>query len=138
MAELERALDYPWEKWTVFLHPAQRHLVERTYNGPARAAGSAGTGKTVVALHRALFLARCDPQATILLLTFSYALANALNVKLLRLIGHEPHLRERIQIHAMPELGYDLYTTYFGPPDIISPERLPISLQASRGDPCGI
>lgn len=44
--ELERALEYPWEKWTVFLHPAQRQLVERDYNGPARASGSAGTGKT--------------------------------------------------------------------------------------------
>src|SRR5207244_3405484 len=48
--ELERALDYPWDKWTVFLHPAQRSIVERNYNGPARVTGSAGTGKTVVAL----------------------------------------------------------------------------------------
>ena len=56
--ELERAFDYPWEKWTVFLHPAQRSIVERHYNGPARVAGSAGTGKTVVALHRAGHLVR--------------------------------------------------------------------------------
>lgn len=34
--ELRQALDYPWEKWIVFLHPAQRELVERNYNGPAR------------------------------------------------------------------------------------------------------
>ncbi len=52
--ELERALDFPWEKWTVFLHPEQRQWVEREYNGPARVSGSAGTGKTVVALHRAV------------------------------------------------------------------------------------
>src|SRR5580658_1310903 len=50
--ELERALDFPWDKWTVFLHPAQRALVERDHAGPARVAGSAGTGKTIVALHR--------------------------------------------------------------------------------------
>ncbi len=56
--ELERALDFPWEKWTVFLHPEQRELVEREYAGPARVAGSAGTGKTIVALHRAAHLAR--------------------------------------------------------------------------------
>ncbi len=55
--ELERALDFPWEKWTVFLHPAQRQFVERRANGPTRIAGSAGTGKTIVALHRAVFLA---------------------------------------------------------------------------------
>jgi mRNA-degrading endonuclease RelE of RelBE toxin-antitoxin system len=48
--ELERALNYPWEKWAIFLHPAQRTLVERSYSGPARVAGSAGTGKTIVDL----------------------------------------------------------------------------------------
>ena len=37
--ELERALDFPWEKWTVFLHPEQRELVERDYAGPARVVG---------------------------------------------------------------------------------------------------
>jgi hypothetical protein len=56
--ELERALDFPSEKWAVFLHPAQRQLIERDYTGPARVPGSAGTGKTVVALHRAVALAR--------------------------------------------------------------------------------
>ena len=56
--ELRRALDYPWERWTVFLHPAQRQVVERTYRGPARVSGSAGTGKTIVALHRAVHLTR--------------------------------------------------------------------------------
>ena len=60
--ELAQALEYPWEKWTIFLHPAQRQLVERDNNGPARVAGSAGTGKTIVALHRAVFLARTNPR----------------------------------------------------------------------------
>lgn len=60
--ELERALEYPWEKWTIFLHPAQRHLVERDFNGSARISGSAGTGKTIVALHRAVSLARNQPR----------------------------------------------------------------------------
>ena len=59
--ELERALDFPWEKWTVFLHPEQREWVERDYAGPARVSGSAGTGKTIVALHRAVHLARTNP-----------------------------------------------------------------------------
>ena len=84
--ELEAALEYPWEKWTVFLHPDQQGLVERNYNGPARVSGSAGTGKTVVALHRAAFLARSNPNARILLTTFSDALANLLRTKLGRLV----------------------------------------------------
>ena len=53
---LALALDYPWEKWTVFLHPSQKSIVEKQFNGPARVSGSAGTGKTIVALHRAVFL----------------------------------------------------------------------------------
>jgi len=90
--ELERALDFPWEKWTVFLHPAQRQLVERNYTGPARISGSAGTGKTIVAFHRAVALARRHPEARVLLTTFSKALANALKGRLQYLIGNEPNI----------------------------------------------
>lgn len=68
--ELERALNAPWEKWAVFLHPGQRALVERDFNGPARVTGSAGTGKTVVALHRAVYLADANPSSRVLLTTF--------------------------------------------------------------------
>jgi hypothetical protein len=103
--ELERALDYPWEKWTVFLHPAQRQLVERDYSGPARVAGSAGTGKTIVALHRAVYLARQNSHARVLLTTFSEGLANALRSRLRVLIGNEPRVAERIEVHAMNTSG---------------------------------
>ena len=52
-ADLAAALEAPWERWAVWLHPAQKEFVDRDFNGPARVIGSAGTGKTVVALHRA-------------------------------------------------------------------------------------
>lgn len=120
--ELERALDYPWEKWTVFLHPAQRQLVERDYNGPARVSGSAGTGKTIVALHRAVFLARNNPDARVLLTTFSGTLANALRTNLRRLIGNEPRLGERLEVHAMDEIGCRLYELTFGRAKVVSRE----------------
>ena len=48
----------PIEDWMIFLHPDQRTVVQRRYEGPARVRGSAGTGKTVVALHRAVELAK--------------------------------------------------------------------------------
>jgi superfamily I DNA/RNA helicase/mRNA-degrading endonuclease RelE of RelBE toxin-antitoxin system len=118
--ELERALNSPWEKWTVFLHPAQRQLVERSYNGPARVAGSAGTGKTIVALHRAVFLARNNPNARVLLTTFSGSLSNALRAKLRHLISNEPRLGERVEVHAMNAIARKLYTSNFGPPEIAS------------------
>ena len=56
--ELTAILDAPLEKWRVFLHPSQERLVARSFNGPARVTGGAGTGKTVVAMHRARHLAR--------------------------------------------------------------------------------
>ena len=122
--ELERALDYPWEKWTVFLHPAQKQLVERDYSGPARVSGSAGTGKTIVALHRAVYLTRSNPDARVLLATFSDTLASALRTKLRRLIGNEPRLGERLEVHAMNAIGQRLYELNFGRPQIASRELI--------------
>jgi superfamily I DNA/RNA helicase len=118
--ELQRALDFPWEKWAVFLHPEQRQWVERDYTGPARASGSAGTGKTIVALHRAVHLARTHPEARVLLTTFSDILANALHTKLKRLVGSEPRLAERIDVHSLNALGLRLYKSHCGPVNLAS------------------
>ena len=122
--ELERALDYPWEKWTIFLHPAQRQWVEKDYNGPARVSGSAGTGKTIVALHRAVFLARNYPDARVLLTTFSDLLANSLRTKLRRLISNEPQISERLEVHSINSLGRRLYEMQFGTANIVSRKEL--------------
>ncbi|HEY4979574.1 MAG TPA: UvrD-helicase domain-containing protein, partial [Candidatus Acidoferrum sp.] len=122
--ELQRALDFPWEKWTVFLHPEQRQLVERDYAGPARVAGSAGTGKTIVALHRAAHLARTQPDARVLLTTFSDSLANALQNKLKRLLGNEPRLAERIDVYSLNAIGLRLYKTHVGQAKIASGEMV--------------
>jgi superfamily I DNA/RNA helicase len=56
-SHLQQALSRPIHDWMGFLHPAQARLVRRTFNGPARVRGPAGTGKTVVLLHRAAWLA---------------------------------------------------------------------------------
>jgi len=122
--ELQRALDYPWEKWTVFLHPEQRQWVECDYDGPARVAGSAGTGKTIVALHRAVYLARVHPDARVLLTTFSDTMANTLHTKLKRLLGSEPRLAERIDVHSLNAIGLRLYKAHVGQTTIASPEVL--------------
>ena len=84
----------------------QQQLVERALNGPARVPGSAGTGKTIVALHRAVFLARKHPESRVLLATFSQTLAKALHTRLKRLLGNEPLLAERIEVSpAAASLG---------------------------------
>ena len=122
--ELERALEYPWEKWTVFLHPGQRELVERDFNGPARVAGSAGTGKTIVAVHRAVFLGRRYPDSRVLLTTFSEPLSNALATKLRQLIGNQPRLGERIEVHSLNTIGKRLYEANVGKPRFASVDTL--------------
>ena len=131
---LERALDYPWEKWTVFLHPAQRQLVEREYRGPARVAGSAGTGKTIVALHRAVHLARAHSESRVLLATFSDALAAALRVRLKRLIGNEPKIAERLEVHSMSGIGRRLYAANVGRLELATDEDIQELLRQAAAD----
>ena len=111
---LKQALDYPWERWTVFLHPDQEALVTRRYTGPARVMGSAGTGKTVVALHRAVHLARRDPEARVLLATFDQVLSMALRQKLARLIADDDPARRRITVSYVDGVATSLYERVFG------------------------
>lgn len=67
--ELERIASAPIEDWMLFLHPDQRTLVDKEFNGPARVRGAAGTGKTVVALHRAAALSKRYPDEQPILVT---------------------------------------------------------------------
>ena len=122
--ELQRALEYPWEEWTVFLHPDQHGLVERDFNGPARVSGSAGTGKTIVALHRAVYLLRQHSQSKVLLATFSETLASSLRTKLGRLIGDDSGLQDRIQVDSVTGIATQLYTEAYGHPDMASEKTL--------------
>ena len=71
-AELRRVIEGgDFGAWRVFLHPEQRKYAERSYSGPFRLSGGAGTGKTVVLLHRTRMLARREPDSRILLTTFT-------------------------------------------------------------------
>ena len=81
-AELRRVFEEGLEGWRVFLHPEQRKIAYRDYSGPAMVRGGAGTGKTVVAMHRAKYLADeigKDPTRAgqrVLLTTFTTSLAH--------------------------------------------------------------
>ena len=122
--ELAEALEYPWEKWTIFLHPAQLGLVERNYNGPARVSGSAGTGKTVVALHRAAYLAKSNPGSRILLTTFSDALANLLRSKLQLLVPQDTQTGSRISVDSLDAVALRLYEAKLGPVKLAPQETI--------------
>ena len=56
--DLMRMLEAPLETWIAFLHPSQRSLATGDFSGPVKVTGGAGTGKTVVAMHRTRHLAR--------------------------------------------------------------------------------
>lgn len=76
--ELARMLDAPLEKWRVFLHPSQSRIVQMNANGPVRVLGGAGTGKTVVLMHRARHIAErvfTGAQDRVIVTTFTKNLA---------------------------------------------------------------
>ena len=104
--------------------------------GAFRVAGSAGTGKTVVAIHRAVFLARANPDARVLLTTFSKTLADALRTKLRRLIYNEPRLAERLEVEAVDAVGERLYRAHFGSPEISNAGANSV-VSARSSQPCG-
>lgn len=109
--DLRQALEYPWDKWAVYLHPSQRETIARDINGPARVSGSAGTGKTVVALHRAVRLACESEDARVLLTTFSQPLAESLSRKLKVLVAEQEPVLGRITVtpfHGVAEQLYEL------------------------------
>jgi superfamily I DNA/RNA helicase len=84
-SDLQAALGGPFERWRVFLHPVQRNLAYRSWNGPVRVTGGPGTGKTVTALHRASYLASRGHR--VVLVTFTRTLRDNLEENLVKLAG---------------------------------------------------
>ena len=96
---LEAMLAAPMEQWRVFLHPSQRRLVERDWSGPVRVLGGAGTGKTVVAMHRARWLAQqlCEqPGTRVLFTTFTRNLATDIRSNLTKICS--PQELQRLEV----------------------------------------
>ena len=96
--ELAKMLNAPLEKWRVFLHPSQRKLVEGNKNGSVRVLGGAGTGKTVVAMHRAKWLAEnaLQDNRKILFTTFTKNLATDIENNLKSICSLD--VMERIEV----------------------------------------
>ena len=130
--ELERALNYPWEKWAVFLHPG----AAAGRGGGLQRARSAWLAQPVPARPwwqstAPYLLARANPDARVLLTTFSKTLADALRTKLKRLIYNEPRLAERLEVEAVDAVGERLYRAHFGSPEITSREQIQSFLEGA-------
>lgn len=117
--ELRQIMAAPLEKWRVFLHPTQRKLVKKKFNGPARVLGGAGTGKTVVAMHRAKFLAKhAEANERILFTTFTTNLAQDIQDNLRKICTvNELHHIDVVNLDAwvsnyLKEQGYNSKIVY--------------------------
>ena len=105
--ELEEIMSEPLEKWRIFLHPTQRKIVNKNFSGPARALGGAGTGKTVVAMHRAKKLAsELQDGQKVLFTTYTKNLAEDIKVNLRKICTVEE--MRRIEV-----INLDAWVTTF-------------------------
>lgn len=122
--QLEAVLSGQWEKWQIFLHPNQQELVDAHYPGPVRISGSAGTGKTIVALHRVSHLLRISDDTRVLLTTLSPALAGFLHARLRKLLADRPRLGERVEVASVDDYAQRLYRLHVGEFTLTSREAI--------------
>jgi superfamily I DNA/RNA helicase len=94
-----------FKEWMLYLHPAQREIVDRDFNGPARLAGVSGSGKTCVVIHRAVRLAKADPSKRVLVLTLNDALSTLIQELIQAQCGAT--LPANITIKSIFQLCYD-------------------------------
>ena len=105
--ELRRIMAEPLEMWRVFLHPTQRKIVKKNYSGAARVLGGAGTGKTVVAMHRAKQLAgSLKDRERILFTTYTANLASDIKDNLRKICSVE-------ELRKIDVINLDAWVTQF-------------------------
>ncbi|QIZ35376.1 DEAD/DEAH box helicase [Saccharopolyspora sp. ASAGF58] len=103
---MRRILEGDFEAWRVFLHPEQRSVAYHPgWKGAFRITGGAGTGKTVVGMHRAVFLARRS-NVRVLVTTFTRNLAAELKRQLAQLA--EPEVLNRIDVRHIDQLAREV------------------------------
>ncbi|MEZ0358911.1 UvrD-helicase domain-containing protein [Mycobacterium sp. SA01] len=117
--ELMDVFAYPFATWRVYLHPSQRTVVNATYKGPARVTGGPGTGKTVVALHRANMLAKRG-EGKVLVTTFTSTLSETLQAGLDMLVDDD--IQSRIEVSHVDRIAHRLFRKAHGAPLLLSHE----------------
>ena len=124
-SDLEALLAAPLERWRVFLHPSQRKLVERDWAGPVKVTGGAGTGKTVVAMHRAARLARqfaALPGRPVVFTTFTKTLSDDIRQHLELLCT--PQELEKILVVNLDQWASSLLRRFGYKPELLYDESV--------------
>lgn len=115
--ELLAVFEHPFALWRIYLHPVQRGVVEASYRGSARVTGGPGTGKTVVALHRAHYLAKAS-DGPVLVTTFTSTLAESLSAGV-KLLVDDPEIGGRIAVAHVDRLAHRIYREVHGAPRLL-------------------
>ncbi|CAM3657939.1 DEAD/DEAH box helicase [Mycobacterium frederiksbergense] len=118
--ELMDVFAYPFATWRVYLHPTQRAAADAAYKGPARVTGGPGTGKTVVALHRAHMLAKRG-DGKVLVTTFTSTLSETLQSGLDMLIDDEK-AESRIEVSHVDRVAHRIFRKTHGAPHMLGSE----------------
>jgi hypothetical protein len=113
-ALVDAAEDEPAEGWMTFLSPDQARLARRSFSGPARVRGAAGTGKTAVALHRAAYLARTTT-GRVLVTSFVRTLPRVMAEQMRRLA---PDVADRVEFTSVHRLARCILTERRGPQNV--------------------
>ncbi|MEV6603546.1 UvrD-helicase domain-containing protein [Kutzneria sp. NPDC051319] len=116
--ELMAILRHPFASWRIYLHPVQRAVVETRYRGPARVTGGPGTGKTVVALHRAHHLAQYG-HGKVLVTTFTSTLADSLRAGL-KLLVASAEVAACIEVAHVDQVAHRAFREEHGVPTMLS------------------
>lgn len=118
--ELMDVFAYPFATRRIYLHPTQRAVVDAAYKGPARVTGGPGTGKTVVALHRAHMLAKRG-EGKVLVTTFTSTLSETLQSGLDMLIDDEK-TESRIEVTHVDRIAHRIFRKAHGAPHMLGAE----------------
>ncbi len=127
--DMQRLLSAPLAKWLAFLHPSQQKLATGKFNGPVKVTGSAGTGKTVVAMHRARHLASQGKR--VLLTTYVNTLVDNLKHSLGQLCS--PEELERITVGTVHAQAQAMVKGVRGVPDEEVLKRIEQNLAHAAG-----
>ncbi|MEU3019633.1 UvrD-helicase domain-containing protein [Nocardiopsis sp. NPDC007018] len=132
--ELADALGAPFDRWRVTLHPDQLRLANARFRGSARITGGPGTGKTVLALHRAARLAELDADEnpgdhgeSVLLTSPNRTLAQSLSDRLDQLLP-DPDTRSRVRVATTDGLAHSIVRAHSG----VAPRTLALDELAER------
>ncbi|GAA4561024.1 UvrD-helicase domain-containing protein [Planotetraspora kaengkrachanensis] len=110
--ELMEVFRHPFALWRIYLHPTQHQVAQATFSGSARVTGGPGTGKTVVALHRAHHLARLGA-GPVLVTTFTSTLSASLEAGL-RLLADSAGVRDLVEVRHVDQLSYQIFSERHG------------------------